>query len=176
MPSLFFESWFGIFRIVLVGTLAYIALIVILRTSGKRSLTELNAFDLVVTVAIGSVLSSILLSKDVPLLEGLAAFVLLIVLQFIVAWLSVRWPAFSRLVKAEPTLLFYQGRMLDEPLRQQRLTEKEVRAAIRAKGYARLSRVEAVIMEADGSFSVLPRTGETADTAQPDVADYPPDM
>ena len=83
--------------------------LLLLRVSGKRTLTKMNAFDLVVTVALGSTLATVLLTKSVALAEGLTAFVLLIFLQFVLTWLSVRSRAVSRLVKSEPTLLVYQG-------------------------------------------------------------------
>ncbi len=73
---------YGLLRILIVGPLAYILLIVILRTSGKRTLSKLNAFDFVVTVALGSTLATVLLSKDVPLIEGVLAFAVLAILQF----------------------------------------------------------------------------------------------
>jgi len=72
------------------GVLAYVALVVFLRVSGKRTLSKMNAFDLVVTVALGSTLATVLLSKDVALAEGVLAFALLISLQFVVTWSSVR--------------------------------------------------------------------------------------
>lgn len=84
-------------------------MVLLLRVSGKRTLTKMNAFDLVVTVALGSTLATVLLTKSVALAEGLTAFVLLIFLQFVLTWLSVRSRAVSRLVKSEPTLLVYQG-------------------------------------------------------------------
>ena len=83
--------------------------LLLLRVSGKRTLTKMNAFDLVVTVALGSMLATVLLTRSVALAEGLTAFVLLIFLQFVLTWLSVRSRAVSRLVKSEPTLLVYQG-------------------------------------------------------------------
>ena len=83
--------------------------LLLLRVSGKRTLTKINAFDLVVTVALGSTLATVLLTKSVALAEGLTAFVLLIFLQFVLTWLFVRSQAASRLVKSEPTLLVYQG-------------------------------------------------------------------
>ena len=134
----------------------------------------MNAFDLVVTVALGSTLATIVLSKDVALLEGIAAFALLIVLQFAVSWLSVRSQRVRQLVKSDPTLLFYRGQMLEAALRAQRVTEEEVRAAIRAQGKSQLAEVEAVILETDGSFSVLSSAGQVAGSARQDVAGYPP--
>jgi uncharacterized membrane protein YcaP (DUF421 family) len=174
---MFFDSWQGVGRVILVGTLAYAALVVLLRVSGKRTLTKMNAFDLVVTVALGSTLATIVLSKDVALLEGVTAFVLLVALQFAVTWLSVRSRRVRRLVKSDPTLLFYRGRILEGALRDQRVTEEEVRAAIRAEGKSELAEVEAVILETDGSFSVLSNPDRQsqgiATSALQDVAGYP---
>ncbi len=87
---MFFGSWYSLLRILVVGVLAYVALIVLLRVTGKRTLSKMNAFDLVVTVALGSTLATVLLSKDVALADGVVAFALLIGLQFIITWLSVR--------------------------------------------------------------------------------------
>ena len=66
----------------------------------------MNAFDLVVTVALDSTLATVLLSSNVALAEGLLAFALLISLQFGVTWLSVRSSTFRRLVKNEPKTPF----------------------------------------------------------------------
>lgn len=152
---MFFDSWAGIGRTALVGALAYVALVAMLRVSGKRTLSKMNAFDLVVTVALGSTLATILLSKDVALAEGLTAFALLIALQFVVATLSVRSQRFQTLVKAQPALLYYEGDFLDEPMRRERVTREEIIAAARSQGVLSMSDAAAVVLETDGSFSVL---------------------
>ena len=157
---MFFDSWYGLLRVLVVGILAYTALVLLLRVSGKRTLAKLNAFDLIVTVALGSTLATVLLSKSVALVEGLAAFVLLAGLQYLVAWLSVRSSRFSDLVKSEPTLLLHRGRFLDGALRAQRVTRAEILAALRSSGAAEPGRVAAVVLETDGSLSVIPDGGQ----------------
>ncbi|UFN51085.1 DUF421 domain-containing protein [Roseomonas sp. OT10] len=152
---MFFDGWYGLLRVVVVGTLAYAALVLLLRASGKRTLAKLNAFDLIVTVALGSTLATVLLSKSVALAEGLAAFVLLAGLQYLVAWLSVRSPRFSDWVKSEPTLLLHRGRFLDGAMRAQRATRSEILAALRNAGVADPGQVAAVVLENDGSLSVV---------------------
>lgn len=152
---MFFESWSGLARVLIVGLLAYIALVALLRVSGKRTLSKLNAFDLVVTVALGSTLATVLLSKDVPLLEGILAFALLICAQYIITALSVRFATVRRFVKSEPRLLFHNGQMLEQALRRERVTENEILAVARASGYADMAKVGAVILETDGSFDVI---------------------
>jgi uncharacterized membrane protein YcaP (DUF421 family) len=162
---MFFDTWFGLLRVLVVGTPAYAALVLLLRASGKRTLAKLNAFDLIVTVALGSTLATVLLSKSVALVEGLAAFVLLAGLQYLVAWLSVRSPRFSDLVKSEPTLLLHRGRFLEAAMRAQRVTRAEVVAALRSSGVAEPGQVAAVVLETDGSLSVVPEAG-TVDALQ----------
>ena len=67
---MFFDSWASLGRTAVVGILAYVALVLLLRVSGKRTLSSMNAFDLVVTVALGSTLASVFLSSSVPLARG----------------------------------------------------------------------------------------------------------
>ena len=161
---MFFESWSGVGRVLLVGSLAYFALVFILRVSGKRTLSKLNAFDLVVTVALGSTLATVLLSKDVALVEGVVAFALLIFLQYVMAWWSVRSHRFETLIKSEPTLLVRSGEFLERAMRQQRITREEVEAAMRGDGTRSPADVAAVVLETDGSISVIPARDENADT------------
>lgn len=156
MPAqLFFSGWESLLRTLIVGALAYVVLVTFLRVSGKRTLAKMNAFDLVVTVALGSTLATVLLSKDVALAEGALAFALLIALQFAVTWTSVRLRWVRRLVTGEPQLLLHRGQYLPDALRRARVTEDEILAAIRAAGVASPAQVEAVVLETDGSFSVI---------------------
>lgn len=160
----------NLLRTLVVGVLAYVSLVLVLRVSGKRTLSKLNAFDLVVTVALGSCLATVLLSKDSSWLQGLTAFVVLIAMQYIVAWLSVRSPRVRRIVKASPTLLYYRGDILEDALRSERLTVDEVYAAMRDSGIASVSSVSAVVLESDGSLSVLEGSTEQTTTLGRDVA------
>lgn len=157
MERIFFDDGSVLIRTAVIGVLAYVSLIVLLRMTGKRTLSKMNAFDFVVTVALGSTLATILLSKDVTLAQGVLALALLIGLQFVITWCSVRVRWVRRLVTGEPSLLFYQGELLQDALRRARVTEDEVRAAVRSAGLPALDDVEAVVLETDGSFSVIRR-------------------
>ncbi len=160
---MFFDSWSDLFRVVVVGSLAYVALVAFLRATGKRTLSKLNAFDLVVTVALGSTLATVLLNADVSLAEGVLAFALLIGLQYGITWLSVRSERFQGMIKAEPTLLLYRGRYLRDAMRRQRVTTEEILSVLRTEGVTRVDDAGAVVLETDGSISVLSDLGaETA--------------
>jgi uncharacterized membrane protein YcaP (DUF421 family) len=157
--DVFFQGWDVLGRTLIVGVLAYAVLVLFVRVSGKRTLSKMNAFDLIVTVALGSTLATVLLSPDVALAEGVLALGLLVLLQYTVAWSQVRARWFKQLVKSEPTLLFHAGRFLDEALRRERVTHDEVLAAARTQGIEHMGAVAAVVLETDGSMSVLPGRG-----------------
>jgi uncharacterized membrane protein YcaP (DUF421 family) len=114
----------------------------------------MNAFDLVVTVALGSTFASVLLSKNVALVEGVFALALLVALQFAVAWLAVRSSFVRRIVKADPRLLVWRGELLEPGMRAERVNRDEVLAAVRAQGISSLDSVGAVTLETDGSITV----------------------
>lgn len=152
--EMLFQGWEGIARTVLVGTLAYVTLVLFLRVSGKRTLAKLNAFDLVVTVALGSTLSAILLQESIALAEGATAFALLIAIQYAVTFASVRSRAFAKAIRSEPTLLARDGTFCTEMMEKQRVTEDEALGAVRAAGASNIDAVDFLILESDGTLSV----------------------
>lgn len=172
IDKMLFQGWSDLARTAIVGVLAYLMLVLLLRVSGKRTLSKMNAFDLVVTVALGSILATILLSEDVALAEGVLAFIVLIGLQFVIAWLSVHSKAVSSLVKAEPRLLAYQGQFLHDAMRRERVVEEEVLTAVRQQGLASLDQVEAVVLETDGSFTCVTRTEQSEPNALTVLSGY----
>ena len=152
---MWFDDWSDIVRVLIVGTAAYVGLVALLRISGKRTLAKLNAFDLVVTVAFGSTLATILLSSDVSYAEGVTALVLLAVLQFVAAMMSSRLRLGRAVITARPTLLLRDGAVLDEALLEQRISADEIRQVVRASGAGSLAAVAAVVLETDGTLSVI---------------------
>ncbi len=163
------DHWSDIPRVIVAGSCAYAALVLFLRLSGKRTLAKLNAFDLVVTVALGSTLATVLLSGSVSLVGGVAGMALLVVLQFVVAWLSSRSGAVRRVVKSSPSLLLHRGRVLEDQLATHRVTAGEVRQAARAAGIGGLELVDAVVLETDGTLSVIPSRSRGSGDALEDV-------
>jgi uncharacterized membrane protein YcaP (DUF421 family) len=161
---LLFDGWSGLLRVAVVGVAAYLALVAILRVSGKRTLSKMNAFDLVVTVALGSTLATVLLANDVALAEGVLALALLAALQYAVTWTSIRSRRVRRWVKASPTLLVHRGEVLADAARAVRVSEDEIEAALRQAGLASIREAAAVVLETDGSISVVPAaSGRRAD-------------
>lgn len=155
MEKIFYNNSESLLRILVVGIVAYTGLVVLLRASGKRTLSKMNAFDFIVTVALGSTLATVMLNKSIALADGLLAFFLLIFLQYAITWLSVRYRPVSNLVKSTPTLLVYRGQMLRSMMRRERIDEDELVAVVRQNGLLSLEAAGAIVLETDGSLTLL---------------------
>lgn len=158
--EMFFQGWQGLARTVVVGVLAYVTLVLFLRISGKRTLAKLNAFDLVVTVALGSTLSAILLQESIALAEGALELALLISMQYLVTFLSVRSPFLADAVRSEPTLLARNGSFFEGAMRRERVTQDEALSAVRAAGGTEITSVKLLVLESDGTISASLRRAD----------------
>lgn len=167
-----FDGWDALIRMALVGTGAYAILLLVLRLTGHRALSRLNAFDVTVSVAIGSLLANILITDDVSLAEGALAIVLLVALQLAVAWVGMRGRSLHKLLKGEPVLLLHKGELLEESVRKEGLTEAGILFAARTRGISDLEKIEAIVLETDGSLSVLEGAEEATLSALRDVGPY----
>jgi uncharacterized membrane protein YcaP (DUF421 family) len=91
----------------------------------------------------------------VALAEGTVALGTLILLQFVITWLSVRWKALNGIVKSQPVLLLYQGAFLPDALQSSRITKEEILATLRNQGISDVEEVGAVVLETEGTLSVI---------------------
>ena len=157
MEHLFFEDGEAVLNIAIATVCSYIGLLAIIRIMGKRTLAKMNAFDFVVTVTLGSTLSSMLLNK-VPVLNGLVALAIIMGLQYFIAYLAQRSEKIERAINSSPTMLFYNGVFLEAAMRKERITKEEVLSEIRSYRLEHLSQVRAVVMEINGSFSVIKKS------------------
>ena len=166
---MFFDNVSGLLRVLVVGPLAYVWLIAVLRCSGKRTLAQLNAFDFIVTVALGSTLATVALSSSVAWSEGALALGLLAALQFVVAWGSVHVAWVRGAVTSAPTVLLRDGQLDLAALARQRITEESLRQAVRSAGIGGLELVSAVVLECDASRTMraVPPKRDRADGDQP---------
>ena len=155
----FFDSPADLARVLITVPLLYLVIIVSVRISGKRTTSQMNNFDWIVTVSLGSLAASGILVKDISIAETVLAMLLLIGLQWILTKASYHFPAFAGLIKNEPTVLVRDGVVLHTALRRERVTEAEVRNAIRAAGHTHMDAVGWAIMETDGKVSVIGRPG-----------------
>jgi uncharacterized membrane protein YcaP (DUF421 family) len=154
----FFDGWASIVRIGISVPIMYFAIILFIRLAGKRSTSQMNNFDWVVTVAMGTLAASCMIQASVTILDSLLAIGGLLVLQWIVTKLIYHFPWVSHVVKAEPALLVSDGELLHGTLCRERVNQDEVLAAVRENGLSSLDEVRWVILETDATISVIARS------------------
>ena len=155
---MWFDTWHDLLRIIVVGTGGYGALVLLLRLSGKRTLAKLNAFDFVITVALGSTLATILLDSRTAWADGVVALATLVVLQLVVAVMTAWTRAGRRLLTAGPSVLLRDGVPDTAMMGRQRVGMDELRQAVRGAGTGDLAQVTVVLLETDGTMSVITRS------------------
>lgn len=168
-----FNDWAPVVRVLFIAVTGYLTLLVLLRVSGQRTLSQLTSFDLVITVTIGSAFGRVITARDVALVEVMVAFGSLVLLQVIVAWIWGRMPRLRRVVTPTPGLLYYDGEVMHREMRRFRLREADLFAAVRQQGMGSLTEVRAILMEGNGALTVLSEAQFGDGRAVSDAAELP---
>ena len=166
MPDVefWYRGWEAIVRIMMVGAVGYVTLLVLLRTSGQRTLAQLTPFDLLVTVTIGSAFGRVLTAENVPVVEVIVVCVTLVGLQWLALTARDRIPLLGHLMRPPPSLLYHQGQRQERELRRHRITEADLQSAVRESGMGSLEEAEAIILEPDGDLAVV-SSGQVGDAS-----------
>lgn len=154
MEKWFVLSWDSLFAIVLSGIGIYAAVILFTRIAGKRSFSKMSSFDFAMTVAIGSIIASTLLSKSITLPEGIVGLASIYALQLSIAFLR-RYKVVTKIVDNSPLLLMDGKNIINSNLKKAGVTEGDLRSKLREANVLNFSQIKAVIFETTGDISVL---------------------
>ncbi len=154
MEKWFEASWTSLIAICITAVVIYLAVILFTRIAGKRSFSKMSSFDFAMTVAIGSILASTILSKSVSLVQGVVGLAMVYILQISVAILR-RSTHIEKIIDNSPLILMDGTAILHENLKKARVTEADLRSKLREANVLELSQVRAVVFEATGDISVL---------------------
>lgn len=133
----------------------YVALMFCTRLAGLRSFSKMSSFDFAITVSIGSLVATVILSEDPPLLQGAMGLAMLFSIQFLVSYTRSRSLLFARMVDNEALLLMAGTDVLHDNLAKARVTVNDIRAKLREANVIHPREVRAVVMESTGDISVL---------------------
>ena len=168
----FWSSFDRVAQIVLSAALFYLLIIAMVRISGKRTTGELNNFDWIITVAVGSLAASGILLKNISTVDAAVAIVALAMFQYATTRWVQKSDLASRLFKAEPTLLTHRGEFLEDAMERTRISREEILAALRANGCLKLEDANWVVLETNGQLSVIPQCDVTYEEVET-VSDVP---
>lgn len=128
-------------RVAGCAAIGYILVILLVRLLGPRTVSKMNPSDFVITVALGSIVANLILSKEVTLAMGVEAIVVLLLLQLATEWISARFPNVRGVLEGSPTLLFYRGQFIRSALLKEHASETAVYKAVREQGIGDISLV-----------------------------------
>ncbi|WP_044301400.1 DUF421 domain-containing protein [Rhodopirellula sallentina] len=176
------DTWFNsvdrIESVAIASVYFYLFVILVVRVSGKRLTSQMNNFDWIVNIAIGSLVGSGILLKDVSITDATIAIAILASLQWLTTYLVLRSSIFRQVVKPKPALLTHKGQFVTENMQRERISESEVIAKLREKGFTSLDEANWVVIETDGSLTVIPQGAMTfgeakllSDVSAPDWVD-----
>lgn len=154
MEKLFSTSLEQLLAVFLAAVIIYIITVLLTRITGKRSFAKLSSFDFAMTVAVGALVGTTVLSPTVSLMQGIMGLISLYFLQYLVGSLR-RFQIIDFLVTSKPILLMKGARVLDENLKKAHVTERDLQAALRRANITNRSQILAVIFETSGDISVL---------------------
>lgn len=148
-------SWSSLGLAAVSTVVIYATVILYTRVTGLRSFAKMSGVEFAGTVAVGSAIATISLSRSVPLALGVVVVATLFLVQWVLWRLRTRSSRWSRVLDNEPLLLARHGELLHDNLRRAGVTVDDVRAKLREANVLRLAEVRAVVLETTGDVSVL---------------------
>ncbi len=144
--------------IILRSFCVYLFIILAIRFFGKKELSQLSITDLVLILLISNAVQNAMVGTDTSLVGGLLAALTLFILNYIIKIVSYKSNLFSKLLEGEPVMLVYKGFIKEENLRNQKLTMSDLEAVAREHGLKSVTDAELIMLERDGSISVVSKT------------------
>src|SRR3954447_1976277 len=141
--------------LVLRAVVVYFLILLITRAVGRRELSSMEPFDLILLVVMGDLIQQGVTQSDYSLTGAMTVIVTMAVLTVATAYLSFRFRRLRPLLEGEPVVLVTDGRLVERNLRTQRMTVEEVRAEARQSQIGSLEEVSWAILESNGRISFL---------------------
>ena len=170
MSDWFGSSWETVAYVVLSTAAIYCSSLVAIRVAGRRTVARMSSFDIVVSIALGSLIASTAVSSDPSYAQGMTAVATLLLLQVLAATARQRWPVARRLLDFAPYVVLRDGELdLPETPLGPQMTRDELLSKLRERGVFQLEGLRLVVIEPTGGVSVVSGdvTDEAAQAAEP---------
>lgn len=167
MSDWFGSTWETVAYVVVSTAAIYCSSLFAIRVAGRRTVAQLSSFDIVVTIALGSLIASTAVSRDPSYAQGMTAVVTLLLLQVLAAAARQRWAAARRLLDFAPYVVVRDGdlHLPTTPFGPQ-MTRDELLSKLRERDVFQLEGLRVVVIEPTGGLSVA-REEASAEVAQP---------
>lgn len=144
----------------------YLVLILVVRLMGKRQIGEMEPAEFVVTMLVANLASIPMQDGGIPLFSGLIPILTVLGLELVLSWGTLRSQGFRRILCGKPVILIENGQILQDALRQTRITLDELMGHLRQKDVLNPLNVQFAILETNGTLSVFPYPEHSPPTAK----------
>ena len=141
--------------LVLRAGFVFCFILLLTRVIGKRELSSLEPFDLILLIVLGDALQQGLTQDDYSLTGAVLVVGTIAVLQVAVSWISYRFPRTRPVLQGEPLIIMQDGEVIERNLKRERLTVDEIAEEARRQQIAHLSDVKFAILETSGTISFI---------------------
>lgn len=135
----------------------YVALLLIFRLLGKRTLAQITPFDFILLLIISETTQQAMIGDDFSITAAILAILTLVLLDLGLSLWKDRWPALDRWLDGLPLVIVADGSPLRERMEKSRIDESEVLAAARAQGLMRMDQIKYAVLERGGGISIIPK-------------------
>lgn len=146
-------------EIVIRAVVIFFFLWMITRIVGRSTVGELSTFQLILFVTMGDMVQQSVTQQDYSVTSGILVISIFAVLTILLSWANVRWPRVRSITHGVPVVIMQDGRPLAGPMRRERLSEDDLKAAARQQGFERLSQIRLAVLEANGAISFFAEEG-----------------
>jgi uncharacterized membrane protein YcaP (DUF421 family) len=144
--------------IVLRGIVIFVFLYVLMRVIGRRELSSLEPFDLILLVVLGDAVQQGLTQDDYSLTGAVLAIGTIAILQLVVSYANFRFPRLRPLLDGEPIVIVERGKVIEKNMRRERVTMEDVMQAARQQNIPSLDDVDWAVMETSGAISFIKKS------------------
>lgn len=143
------------FYTIIKGILIYVLALILSKLIGVKIISQMNFFDFIVGVSLGSMIAKIIINKDHVVFSGIVALITFALLTISTSYLNLKSYSARRIINAKTLILVENGRIIDKNLKRLRITINELMMKLREKDVFNLEDVQFAIMESNGQLSVL---------------------
>ncbi|MBP0445971.1 DUF421 domain-containing protein [Roseomonas sp. SSH11] len=136
----------------------YVALTLMFRITGRRSMSHITTFDFVLLLVVGEATQQALLGEDFSITNAVLVIATLLGLDVAIRWIKARHEPVDRILEGLPTILVVDGRPLPDRIREARISESEIlQSARESHGLTRMDEIRLAVLEVSGTIAVIPR-------------------
>jgi uncharacterized membrane protein YcaP (DUF421 family) len=142
---------------ILRGLIVYMALLILFRIVGRRTLAEMTNFDLVLLLIISEAIQNAMIGNDYSITNGILVILSLLGLDILLSTAKLRFPSFERWMDGLPLVLVDNGRPLKDLMRRARIDEQDILSSARCRGLENMDQIKYAVLETNGGISIIPQ-------------------